>query len=534
MKFEWLNNITNKILNKTHDQEEIICQCGLSTTGRAHIGNFRELIISYLISENLKMNGKKVRIILSFDDFDRFKKVPIDVDNSYHKYIGMPNYSFPSHVDSNIGYAKYYENKVIEELNYLGIEMEYIYQSKNYLEGKYDEYIEQVLNKKEEIYNIVKKYKTQELTEIDKLNFYPIKIYCSSCNKDFTTIKNYNKTTKKIKYTCTCGNCEEKSIKDLNIKLKFNVEWPIRWNYENVDFEPCGKGHTEELGVLNVASEINEKIFNKKNPVIISYDFFNLKGNKGRMNKNSKDIIKISDVIKIMPREMILYFFLRTNPKKQMYLSLTDDIPKIYEEYEKFIYDSSNQNYKKILKIEYDQTLKFADLIKYLPIVNFDIQKLKKYIKFNENSKEDLEKIKCAINWLELYCNNKYWKLNSIFNIDYYNSLSLDRKNNLIVFNKLLNNYQKYSTYEEFSEELKKNIINIKDFYNDFYKMVFNTTSGIPLKKIIENYNINLIKNLLPKSEKLSNHSNINLDTSNDEKIVESLEISKIIKKRKL
>ena len=132
---KWLDEITEQIINETSNQEKITCQCGISTTGVAHIGNFRELIITYLVAEQLKQKGKEVRLIMSFDDFDRFKKVPRGVDESYEKFVGMPNYSFPSHVDNTIGYAKYYENKIIEQLESLGIEMECIYQSEKYLKN---------------------------------------------------------------------------------------------------------------------------------------------------------------------------------------------------------------------------------------------------------------------------------------------------------------------------------------------------------------------------------------------------------------
>jgi two-component system KDP operon response regulator KdpE len=37
------------------------------------------------------------------------------------------------------------------------------------------------------------------------------------------------------------------------------------------------------------------------------------------------------------------------------------------------------------LKIDYIETLKFSDLIKFLPVANFDIKNLKKYISFDEN-----------------------------------------------------------------------------------------------------------------------------------------------------
>lgn len=498
---KWLDEITEQIINETSNQEKITCQCGISTTGVAHIGNFRELIITYLVAEQLKQKGKEVRLIMSFDDFDRFKKVPRGVDESYEKFVGMPNYSFPSHVDNTIGYAKYYENKIIEQLESLGIEMECIYQSEKYLKNDYLDFIELVLNERNNIYDIIKKYKTQKLSDRDKEKYYPIKVYCSCCNKDSTTILQYQKDTKKLTYNCTCGFCENSSINKLKIKMKFNVEWPMRWIYESVDFEPCGKGHAEDFGVLNVSKDISKKIYKEKTPIILCYEFLNVKGNKGRMNKNSKDIIQISDVLKVMPREMILYYFLKTEPSKEMTLSLYNDIPKIYEDFENFMNDFNNDDIKKLLKIDYIETLKFSDLIKFLPVANFDIKNLKKYIIFDENE-HNLNKIKYVGNWLNLYYNNKYWLMNKTINFEYFNNLSIDRQETLKKFSCLMEKYFMFNSYDEFFNEFKKTNPNINYFYKDFYNMVFNSDTGIPLKRIFENYNLSKIIKLFPKEKK--------------------------------
>ena len=149
---KWLDDITKRIIEENKHEDIITCQCGISTTGIAHIGNFRELIITHLVTENLKLHGKKVRLVLSFDDFDRFKKVPKSVDAKYEKYIGMPNYSFKSHIEPSIGYAEYYENAIKNELDSLGIKMEYLYQSQKYLNNDYLEFIELALNERENIF----------------------------------------------------------------------------------------------------------------------------------------------------------------------------------------------------------------------------------------------------------------------------------------------------------------------------------------------------------------------------------------------
>lgn len=524
--FDWLEEITERIIRENKNKDIITCQCGISTTGIAHIGNFREVIITYLVSERLKQKGKEVNLLLSFDDFDRFKKVPKGVPEEYKKYVGMPNYSFPSHIDNTIGYAEYYENRIKNELYKLGIHMDYLYQSKKYLNNDYLENIIFVLDNRKDIFDIIKKYKTQELNEDDKEHFYPVKVYCSKCNKDTTTIKEYDNNKKELLYKCNCGNVETSSLDKLKVKMNFNVEWPMRWNYESVDFEPCGKGHAEELGVLNVSRDINKNIYKQNNPITISYAFLNVKGNQGRMSKDSKDIITISNVLEVMPKEMILYYFLKSDYHKEMSLSLVDDIPKLYSEFEDFI-SSDNKEIKELLKINYYNTIKFNDLIRFLPISNFNLDKLKEYISF-ESTKENLEKIKYATNWLNTYYPNKYWIMNEKFNNEYFLSLTSERKENLYKFSELLKNINSFETQDAFLEKVNKEIINKKDFYFDFYKMVFNVDKGIPLKTLMKNYELELIKKLLPNkmtnitclTTRIIHLSDLHFDISDNKEII--------------
>lgn len=509
---KWLDDVTNKIIENAGNSQIITCQCGISTTGVAHIGNFREPIITYFVAEALKQKGKKVRLVMSFDDFDRFKKVPYGVPSDYEKYVGMPTCFFPSHINSSISYAKFYEDKIIETLKSLDIDMEYIYQSEKYKAKEYLSVIKSVLDQKDAIFDIISKYKTQQMTYYDKKQFFPVKVYCSCCRKDNTTIMEYSQEENLITYKCSCGHMETASIDKLDLKLKFNVEWPARWNYENVNFEPCGKGHAEELGVLNVSKEINEKIYHKKNPCIVKYDFFNLKGNQGRMNKNSKNFIEVKDFLNVMPKEMVLYYFIVNPPNKEMSFSIEDDIPKFYEMFEKCVNNNClDYETKSLLKIDYKEDLKFSDLIRYLPVVNFDVENLKKILQFSE-TKHNLEKITCAINWLKFYSKNKYWVMNDNINYDYYNTLSSERKKTLSSFIKLAKKYSNFLSWKEFFETFKQYNPDLKMFYKDFYGMIFDSETGIPIKSLFEYYDIEKIINLIPVEENIKNKNKNQVD----------------------
>lgn len=506
----WLNEIVDEIIDKFPNEDVYICECGLSTTGISHIGNFRELLITYFVSKELERRGKKTKVILSFDDFDRLKKVTKGVDPSFEEYVGMPNYMIPAPYGENYKYAEYFENLVINELKLLGINMNYIKQSERYLNGDYNDKIQLALNTKDNIYDIISKYKTKAF--MDKSEYYPISLYCSNCFKDSTKIINYD--GEKVEYECKCGYHERDSIDKLKIKLNFGIDWPMRWNYENVSFEACGKGHADKNGALNVAKDISKNIFSNRQPVNLVYEFVNFKSSAGRLSKDSKRIVTITDALEIMPKDMILWMFLTNNPKKEYSISFDESIIKLYKEYEKVLTedDKCANHIKEIIgKSSISVEPEFDKLIRFLPISNFSIDNLKKYVSFDENNKDHLRKIKYAYNWLKKYSNDKYWEINNEFNNDYWISITQEQKELLAEFNKILTGNNIIEETEIFISKLKESKKVLKQFSKDFYNMVFGTDKGIPIKSVVENYDVNKILKMLTPERNLQSNKNDNI-----------------------
>ena len=116
----WGSVYADKVLEKFPDKDEYVCAAGISPSGTIHFGNFRDIVTSYAVLEELKNRGKKTRMIFSWDDFDRFRKVPENIDPSFEKYIGLPLSKVPSPDGTNKSYAKYQEEefeKAMEDLD---------------------------------------------------------------------------------------------------------------------------------------------------------------------------------------------------------------------------------------------------------------------------------------------------------------------------------------------------------------------------------------------------------------------------------
>ena len=61
---------------RRHPGEVPTCASGISPSGPVHLGNLRELMTPHLIADEVRRNGAPCRHILSWDDYDRLRRVP--------------------------------------------------------------------------------------------------------------------------------------------------------------------------------------------------------------------------------------------------------------------------------------------------------------------------------------------------------------------------------------------------------------------------------------------------------------------------
>ena len=75
----WSEMIADRIIRRNPDKEEYVCAAGISPSGSIHIGNFRDIATSYFVVRALIKKGKKAKLLFSWDEFDRMRKVPVNV-----------------------------------------------------------------------------------------------------------------------------------------------------------------------------------------------------------------------------------------------------------------------------------------------------------------------------------------------------------------------------------------------------------------------------------------------------------------------
>lgn len=516
----WALEEAKKLIEKYPNKEEFVIASGVSPSGFIHIGNFREIITTFFVGKELENLGKKVRFILSFDDFDRFRKVPNGIPESYNKYIGMPYTSIPSPFCENKTYAKEMEDRFIEELSRLGIYPETISQTEQYKSGRYNDKIKLAMVRRKEIFDIMSKYKTQEFTEDDRNNYYPISLYCEECDKDSTTILNYDELTGEVEYKCACGHHRIQNISNSgNIKLQWKIDWPMRWQQEGVVFEPGGRDHSAENGSFVVSKEIAKKIFDYEAPAYLAYDFIGIKGGNGKMSSSTGNVLTLTDLLGVYDKNLILWFYAKNKPNHQFNIALDEDVLRAYTEYDRMVkvyfegkLDSKNSSILSLtgVKSSYLNNPNFGYIANFLPMVNYNEEALAKLLSKENidcNSiyfKNRLLRAKC---WLKKYNNSK---INIIeeFNQDYYDSLTEEEKDWLkSTLSVLQNNYKTtqelqtdlYAIVKKGNEEPKELKNKQKRYFQIIYNLLLGQNSGPKMGLLLSAMDYDLISSRLQK-----------------------------------
>ena len=475
-KFFWADAIAERILKEKGKKPVYVCASGITPSGVIHIGNFREVITTDLVIRALQDKGVKTRFIYSWDDFDRFRKVPKNVSAKFEKYIGMPVSDVPSPFGSG-SYAEYFEKEFEDSLKEVGIKPEFIQQSVMNKKCKYAHLIKVALDEREIIMEILNEYRKEPLAK----DWYPVMIYCEKCGKDFTKVIGVNGY--EIEYECKCGfkNTIDYRKKGI-VSVRWRVDWPMRWKFESVDFESGGADHSAPGGSFDTGKKIVKEVFDWEAPMYQLYEWIKVKGGI-EFSSSSGNALSLKDVSEIYESEVLRYLFVGTRPNKGFQISFDNDVIKIYEDFdalEKKYYDrKANKQERRIYELSCLKRTKtkpkresFRHLITL--VQSGKMNELKGVVKVRA------EKVK---NWLEKYAGD-----DMKFEVQTKVTAKLNKKEKeaLILLREVLkHNLNEADLFNRFYEICQKVDISNKEFFAAAYKVIINKHKGPRLTALI-------------------------------------------------
>ncbi len=321
------------------DARPIVVAAGITPSGVVHVGNFREVMTVDLVARALRDQGVNVRFIYSWDDFDVFRKVPSDAprqemltDNLRRSVADVPD-PYAEDGGGADSYASHHVETFESSLDPLGIEPEFIRQSKAYRAGQYAEGIKKALDNKDVIRGVLDEFRKEPLPE----SWLPLAGFCGSCGRDEVDFTWDGDWTTEM----TCRDCSAVTSVDLreggNVKLPWRIDWPMRWAFEGVCFEPGGKDHSSAGGSYDTAKKIVSPVYDGWAPEYVPYDFVRIKGRGGKISSSAGEAVTVADCLKVFEPEMLRWIFTSQRPNSEFQISFDLDVIKLYEDYDRAI-----------------------------------------------------------------------------------------------------------------------------------------------------------------------------------------------------
>ncbi|MEU8650796.1 lysine--tRNA ligase [Streptomyces sp. NPDC048737] len=368
---DWVSRFADEVIEESERRAPgkpvVVVASGLSPSGPIHLGNLREVMTPHLVADEIRRRGHQVRHLISWDDYDRYRKVPAGiagVDESWAEHIGKPLTSVPAPPGSaHPNWAEHFKAAMVESLAQMGVEFDGISQTRQYTSGVYREQILHAMRHRGDIDAILDQYRTkkapakkQQQKPLDEAEleaaegsgaaaeddgssgsagYFPYKPYCGNCEKDFTTVTAYDDDSTELTYVCDpCGFSETVRLNEFNRgKLVWKVDWPMRWAYEGVIFEPSGVDHSSPGSSFQVGGQI-VGIFGGKQPIGPMYAFVGISG-MAKMSSSKGGVPTPADALKIMEPQLLRWLYARRRPNQSFKIAFDQEIQRLYDEWDK-------------------------------------------------------------------------------------------------------------------------------------------------------------------------------------------------------
>jgi lysyl-tRNA synthetase class 1 len=335
-------------------------------SGTVHVGSLRGPVILDAITRALRANEIETTLLYGVDDLDPMDAQSLLTPDAVDHEMGRPLAHVPDQAgDCHPSYARHHAGIFIETFAGLGINPDrYYWMSDLYALGEVDPYIRIALDRAALVRDIYKRVANVNHPE----TWHPVSVICPNCGKVGTTI-----VTKwdgeRVFFECRetlvtwargCGQSGWISPFGGNAKLPWNLEWAAQWSLLGVTIEPCGKDLSTAGGSRERSDAIAREVFEREPPINVPYEFLNIGGKKMSTSKGRG--AAAHTIAEVLPPEQLRFLFLRHRPNHAIDFDPdgTDQIPRLFDEFDKFAAATAGREVRGELPPGHEATFRYS------------------------------------------------------------------------------------------------------------------------------------------------------------------------------
>jgi lysyl-tRNA synthetase, class I len=359
---DWADELAQRV----RDSGPQVVNDSKTPSGTVHVGSLRGPVILDAITRALRASGIETTLLYGVDDLDPMDAQALLTPDAVDHEMGRPLAHVPDQVDDvHESYARHHAQTFIDTFAGLGIHPDrYYWMSEHYSAGDMDPYIRTALDKAALVRDIYKRVANVQHTA----SWHPVSVICQNCGKVGTTIVT-EWDGDRVRYECRpslvtwatgCGESGWISPFGGNAKLPWNLEWAAQWSLFGVTIEPNGKDLATAGGSRDRSDAIAREVFEREPPLNIPYEFLNVGGRKMSTSKGRG--AAAHTIAEVVPAEQLRFLFLRPRPNHAIDFDPegTDQIPRLFDEFDKFAAATAGREVRGDLPPGFEATFRYS------------------------------------------------------------------------------------------------------------------------------------------------------------------------------
>ena len=319
---------------KERPESEVTFETGFGPSGLPHIGHFAEVARTNWVRQAFEFTTDwPTKLIVFSDDMDGLRRVPPNMpqQDMLTENLGKPLSHVPDPFGCCGSYSAHMNNKLEEFFEPYGFDYEFRSSYEAYRRGDFDKGLTILLEKAEEVLNIILPTLGEDKREAWS-HFFPI---CKGCGRIYSTrVIDYHPEGNTIDYVCDqtvgsapgCGHEGTTSVLGGRVKVGWKVDWALRWYSYDIAYEMYGKDLIESA---KLSSKI-VRLMGKHPPAGFFYEMF-LDEEGGKISSRVGKGITVDSWVTYAPLESLLHYLFQ-NPKRAKRL-FWDVVPKSVDDY---------------------------------------------------------------------------------------------------------------------------------------------------------------------------------------------------------
>lgn len=326
--FEEARKLVERVKKRGDSKQEVLFETGYGPSGLPHIGTFGEVARTTMVRHafQILMPDVPTRLLCFSDDLDGLRKVPDNVPNQemLKEYLNKPLTQVPDPFGTHESFGRHNNARLRAFLDSYGFEYEFASATDYYLAGRFDDALQRVLDKFDDILDIM----LPSLRQERRGTYSPI-LPISPITGEVVYVPLLERNASKGTVTFedpSNGEKVEVSIFGGKCKLQWKADWAMRWSALKVDYEMAGKDLIDSVKLSNKIC----RTLGVQPPDGFNYELF-LDENGEKISKSRGNGLTIDEWLRYASPES-LQLFMYQAPRKAKRLHF-DVIPKNVDEY---------------------------------------------------------------------------------------------------------------------------------------------------------------------------------------------------------